>query len=164
MRLVMWPCENARIIVCPVRLPIIRVQVSYNAHLVSIFCCTCNPKIYACYVLTLAICTMLNAFVNWTLVGSCLLACIIHIPFGLTLIITVIGFSQLGISHLGKCYLVCTVALLVYIVSASCAYCCLFNIPNVISRRQLIGNCMTTCLHLPKFKWRTSTCRKHGGE
>ena len=37
MHLVTWPCEIACIIVCPVRLPIIMVQVSYKARLVSIF-------------------------------------------------------------------------------------------------------------------------------
>ena len=35
--LVMWSGEIARIIVCPVGLLVIRVQVSYKAHLVSVF-------------------------------------------------------------------------------------------------------------------------------
>ena len=37
MRLVMWSSEIARIIVRLVRFPVIRVQVSYKAHLVSLF-------------------------------------------------------------------------------------------------------------------------------
>ena len=47
-------------------------------------------------------CLMLNAFVNYTLFSSCLLACIIHILVGLTLITAVIRLSQLDIDHLGK--------------------------------------------------------------
>ena len=46
----------------------------------------------------------------------------------------------------------CPVALLVYIVSTSCAHCCLFSVPILINRRQLIDNRATTQPHLPKFK------------
>ena len=67
------------------------------------------------------------------------MACIIHIPIGLSLIIAVIGLRQLDIGRLGKHgfdlielasqigiirQFLCNVALLVYVVSTSCAHCC----------------------------------------
>ena len=37
MRLVTWPGDIALIIACPVGLPVIKIQVSYKADLVSVF-------------------------------------------------------------------------------------------------------------------------------
>ena len=87
---------------------------------------------------------------------------------GLTLIIIVVGLSQLDIGRLGlhgfelirlawsdwnnSAVLLFTLALIVYIVSTSCTHCSLFHILILIHPWQLIVNCATTHIHLPRFK------------
>ena len=92
MHLVTWLGEIARIVVRPIELPLIRVQVSYKAHLVGIF------KQYS-YVTVQ--CSMHSSLRQYSALGFWL--GIIHILIGLTLIIAVNRVESIRRWSFGKC-------------------------------------------------------------
>ena len=99
MSLVTWPVEITHINAFPVRLPVIRVQVSYKVHLWVYLSYICNPKRPVMLRLSIQ-CSTHSSIRHYSEVISWL--GIIHTPIGLTLIITVSSWSQLDIGRLGK--------------------------------------------------------------